>query len=83
MKQHSQADDIPAFALGALDPEEALQVGEHLARCPSCRDQVAAYHAIVGLLCYAIPPHEPPAQLRQRILTHIALDTESCAATFG
>jgi anti-sigma factor RsiW len=83
MKQHPQADDIPAFALGALDPEEALQVREHLARCPSCRAEVAAYHAVVGLLCYAIPPQEPPAQLRERILTHIAVDTESCAATSG
>ena len=60
---HPYEDDIPAFALGALDPEEALQVSEHLVRCPSCRAEVAGYHAVVGLLLCAIPPQEPSAQL--------------------
>jgi len=83
MPIHPYDDDIPAFALGALDAEEALQVGEHLARCPACRAEVAAYHAVVSLLCYAMAPHEPPAQLRGRILTHIAICSESCAATSG
>jgi anti-sigma factor RsiW len=78
-----QPDDIPAFALGALEPEEALPVKEHLARCPTCRAEVAGYQAVVGLLCYAIPPQEPPAHLRERILTHIAVEIESFAATSG
>lgn len=81
--QHPEQDDIPAFALGALDREEALQVREHLARCPSCRAELAAYHAVVGLLCYAVAPQEPPAQLRERILTHIAVEIKSYTATSG
>ena len=77
---HPYEDDIPAFALGALEPEEALLVKEHLAHCPDCRAEVAAYQAVVGLLCYAIPLQEPPAHLRERILTHIAVATQACAA---
>ena len=80
---HPEQDDIPTFALGALDPAEALQVSAHLAQCPACRAEAAAYQAVVSLLCYAMPAQEPPAQLRERILTQIAIDIESCAATSG
>ena len=83
MPIHPYEDDIPAFTLGALDSEEALQVREHLARCPTCCAEVAGYQAVVGLLCYAIPPQEPPAHLRERILTHIAIEIESYAVTSG
>jgi len=81
MLPHPYEDDIPAFALGALEPEEALLVKEHLARCPDFRTEVAAYQAVVGLLCSAIPPQKPPAYLSERILTRIAVATEASAAT--
>ena len=42
MPIHPYEDDIPAFALDALEPEEALQVREHLIHCPTCRAEVAA-----------------------------------------
>ena len=81
MQTHPYQDDIPAFALGALDPGEALQVSVHLAHCPSCRSEVAAYQAVVAMLLYAIPPQDPPAHLRCRILAHIAACMESRALT--
>jgi anti-sigma factor ChrR (cupin superfamily) len=77
MQTHPYEDDIPAFALGALDAEEALQVSAHLAVCPFCRKEAAAYEAVAGMLLYAIPPQNPPAHLRRRILAHIAACTES------
>ena len=80
---HSAQDDIPALALCALEPEEALQARRHLAGCPSCRAEVAVYQAVVGMLCYAIPPQVPSAQLRERILSQIALDTDCCTSTSG
>jgi anti-sigma factor RsiW len=83
MPIHPYEDDIPAFALGALDPEEALQISAHVAHCPACHAEVATYHALVGLLCYASPLQEPPVHLRERILTHIAIDSESSAVTIG
>ena len=81
MQTHPYEDDIPAFALGALDTEEALRVKEHLARCPSCRREVAAYQAVVGMLLYMVAPQDPPAHLRCRILACIAACTQSCAPT--
>ena len=83
MQQHPEQDDIPALALGALDPSEALHINTHLAQCPACRAETAAYRAVVGLLCYTIPPQEPPARLRERILSRIAVEIELCAATSG
>jgi anti-sigma factor RsiW len=83
MQPHPYEDDIPAYVLGALDIEEALQISAHVAHCPACHAEVATYHALVGLLCYAIPPQEPPVHLRERILTHIAIDSESSAVTSG
>ncbi|HET9224721.1 MAG TPA: zf-HC2 domain-containing protein [Roseiflexaceae bacterium] len=78
---HPYEDVIPAFALGALEPEETLLVKKHLAHCPDCRAEMAAYQAVVALLCNAISSQEPPAHLRERILTHIAVATKACAAT--
>jgi anti-sigma factor RsiW len=78
---HPEQHDIPSFVLGALDPAEALQVRNHLASCPACSTEGATYQAVVGLLCYAMPAQEPPAQLRERILTRIAIAIEACAAT--
>ena len=81
MQTHPYEDDIPAFALGALDTEETLQVSVHLADCPSCRSEVAAYYAVVGMLLYAVPPQNPPAHLRCRILACVAACTQSRAPT--
>lgn len=78
---HPCADDLPAFALGALDAEETLPISEHLNVCSSCRDEVAAYQAVVGMLLYAISPQDPPTHLRCRILACIAACTESSAPT--
>ena len=78
---HPEQDDIPIFVLGAIDPAEALQIRNHLASCPACSTEWATYQAVVGLLCYAMPAQEPPAQLRERILTHIAIAIEACVAT--
>jgi len=65
-------DSIPAFVLGALDPEEALQVGEHVAGCPTCRAEVDAFRATLDVLPYAVPQLDPPSHVKQQILARIA-----------
>ncbi len=76
MTQHPHADDLPAFALGALDAEEAHLVRVHLATCPRCRATVKAYSTVVCLLPYAAPLQNPPERLKWRILASVAT-TES------
>jgi copper chaperone CopZ len=72
MRQHPHADDLPVFALGALDAEEAHLIRVHLATCPRCRATVKAYSTVVCLLPYAAPLQSPPERLKRRILASVA-----------
>ena len=72
MPRHPHVDDLPAFALGALDVEEARLVRAHLAICPSCRASVQAYHTVVCLLPYAVPPQAPAMRLKWQLLAGVA-----------
>ena len=38
-------ENIPAYALGALDAEDVVPLEAHLRTCASCRDELAAYRA--------------------------------------
>ena len=82
MRQHPHANDLPAFALGALDTEEAHLIRVHLAACPRCRATVKAYSTVVRLLPYAAPLQSPPERLKWRILASLA-STESVERTEG
>src|SRR5579885_2747076 len=67
MEHQPFIENIPAYALGALDAEESAALEAHLQACASCRDDLAAYRQISGGLLMAIPPKAPPAALRQRL----------------
>jgi anti-sigma factor ChrR (cupin superfamily) len=69
--QHPHEDDLPALALGALDCNEMRAIHKHLAICPGCQAAIGTYRAVVSLLPYAAEPQEPPADLKQRILSRI------------
>jgi anti-sigma-K factor RskA len=59
--------DIPAYALGALDVDEAAALEAHLRLCDSCSAELAAYRAVGDGLLIAIAPLRPPNALRQRL----------------
>lgn len=63
---------LAAFALGALDVDERLMVETHLETCASCRQILADYQAVGDGLMYAMPPTQPPAGLRARLLAKTA-----------
>jgi anti-sigma-K factor RskA len=60
-------ENIPAYALGALDAKDAAALEDHLRTCASCSDELAAYRASSNNLLMSLPPQEPPAALRKRI----------------
>jgi len=60
-------ENIPAYALGALDAEDVGALEAHLQTCASCRDELAAYRAASDNLLMALPPQKPSAALRQRL----------------
>jgi anti-sigma-K factor RskA len=60
-------ENIPAYALGALDADEAAALEAHLQTCDSCPAELAVYRAISDTLLTAVPPQRPPVELRKRL----------------
>jgi anti-sigma factor RsiW len=61
-------DLTAAYALDALDPDEAREYEAHLARCERCRAELASLSEAAGALAYGVEAPAPPAELRARIL---------------
>ena len=59
---------LPGYLLSALEAAEAAAVAEHLHTCDHCQTSLVAYEAVVERLAQAVPPHEPPADLQQRLM---------------
>ena len=60
-------DDLAAFALGALAPEEARTVLAHLAGCDECRTEVSALEETAFALAETAE-REAPAGLRRAVV---------------
>ena len=61
-------EQIPAYALGALDAQEAAALEKQLAVNAALRASLEAYRAIVGDLPIAATPIVPPQQLKAVIM---------------
>ncbi|RPI81544.1 MAG: hypothetical protein EHM41_20420 [Chloroflexi bacterium] len=68
MEKEHVVDDLPAYALGILDEEEAVQVIRHLQGCAACRNELESYQVVTNRLAFAAPSVEFPTGLRQRIV---------------
>lgn len=64
-------DDLPAYALGALDLAEALQIEAHLSGCTDCRAELQAYLPVVEQLPLAVAMSVPGAQVKSRLLAQV------------
>jgi len=60
-------DNLAAYALEALDEDEARALEEHLQTCASCRQELAAYRELSQGLLAALPPRQPSAEVRRRL----------------
>jgi anti-sigma-K factor RskA len=78
------SDDIHAlagaYALDALDDLERARFEQHLARCSTCRDDVAGYRATATRLATAAA-EPPPDTVRDRVLAEITTVRQEPAAT--
>jgi anti-sigma-K factor RskA len=79
-----------AYVLGALSEAERQEFEEYLASHPELQGEVEELGAVAGLLALSPQEHEPPPQLRSRILeavggeaTHAAEDRRSAFAQIG
>lgn len=64
-------ENIPAYAIGALNADDIIALEEHLQNCTSCRTELAEYRAVSESLLTAIPPTQPSAALRKQLQSHL------------
>lgn len=64
-------DLIPAYVLGALDPDDSERVRLHVSSCSSCAQELESYEEMVGLLPYASPARPVPLRARAALLGRI------------
>ncbi len=57
------------WALHALEPDDEERFSAHVAECSECRAIVADVTTTLGEIVYAVPDAEPPAGLRERVLS--------------
>jgi anti-sigma-K factor RskA len=67
-------DQIPAYALDSLDAAEAADLALHLEGCPTCRDELVAFRAVVDALALAARDADPSPTVRRRLLATAAAD---------
>jgi anti-sigma-K factor RskA len=72
-------DLLGAFALGAVDTEEAASVRAHLATCAECQAEMAELWLAVDSLPSLVEPMAPSPALRDRIAAAIAAEAASAA----
>jgi anti-sigma-K factor RskA len=66
--------DLAAYALGALDPAEVQSFEAHLAGCAICRDELAAFQAVVNELPTSVPAVPAPKRLRRQVMAAVAAE---------
>ena len=75
----THGDLLAAYALGALEPDEAAAMRRHIETCAICSEQLPSMRSLPGLLDTVdmadVPPPEPPAWLEERLLDQIARET--------
>jgi anti-sigma-K factor RskA len=76
--QDSPQDLAAAYALGALEPEEARRYEAFLAESPEAQREVAEFREVAALLALGETERDPPADLRDRVLAR--LDREKTRA---
>jgi len=75
--EHEFEDQLGAYALGALEPEEDRRVESHLQSCKKCQDIVASYQFVSEGLLHAADPKLSPKSLRRRLQRQIGQSAET------
>lgn len=71
MQESHVTDLIPAYVIGALEPDEVDAVEQHLATCQQCSAEVRQYARIGGGMLLAAPQSDAPPALRARLLDRV------------
>ena len=79
-EHHDCGADVAAYALYALDPEEAAIFEQHLAQCTICRDELTAFGSVIDALPTSVPAVAAPRKLKRRVMAAVAAEPKRTAA---
>lgn len=68
------SEDLAAYMLGALEPEEATELERHLEGCERCRREMRWLEPAVHALPESVERREPPRRLRQALMAEVHAD---------
>lgn len=74
------SENIAAYALGALEPEEAAELERHVEGCERCRSELRWLEPAVRSLPESVERHEPPRELRRRLIEEVRDDARRAPA---
>lgn len=77
------SDDVAAYALGALEGEEARALETHLESCERCRSELRWLTPAVQLLPESAERVQPPPRLRESVMTEVRADAKRAQAESG
>jgi anti-sigma-K factor RskA len=66
---HPSRENLVAYSLGALDPDELSEVESHVPDCRRCTRELEAMAPAVAVLGESVEQLEPPPELRERVMS--------------
>jgi anti-sigma-K factor RskA len=74
---HNQwSEDLAAYMLGALTPDEVAEFERHLEGCERCRGEVRWFEPALHSLPESVERQEPPPRLRAALMAEVRADAE-------
>jgi len=79
-RERHWGDDIAAYLLGAMEPEEAEELERHVEGCEHCRSQLRWLAPAIRSLPESVERLEPPRELRRRVMDKVRAEARAAAA---
>jgi anti-sigma factor RsiW len=73
-------DLVAAYALGALEPDEAAAVDTHVRGCSSCEHELLDAQRTAGMLSFAVPLRTPSPDTKAALFARVAHARKAAAA---
>lgn len=74
------SEEVAAYVLGALEPEQATALERHAEDCERCRAEIRWLMPAVRALPESVEPIEPPRELRSRVMSEVRADARQAGA---
>jgi anti-sigma-K factor RskA len=70
------SEDLAAYMLGALTPDERAEFERHLRGCEHCQGEVRWFEPALHSLPESVERQEPPPRLRQALMAEVRADVQ-------